>query len=88
MGGRRRRDRDGWKEGEGVNGEVNTLSLVKTRDQFVYVCEYGNKCLSVFKTSGEFVTSFGKFGFPAGIVIDDDGFVCVADYLKYRIDIL
>ena len=57
-------------------------------DQFVYVCEYGNKCLSVFKTSGEFVTSFGKFGFPAGIVIDDDGFVCVADYLKYRIDIL
>ena len=33
MGGRRRRDRDGWKEGEGVNGEVNTLSLVKTRSQ-------------------------------------------------------
>ena len=36
--------------------------------------------MSVFKTSGEFVTSFGQFSFPAGIVIDDDGFVYVSNY--------
>jgi len=47
-------------------------------DQFVYVCEYVNSCVSVFKTSGEFVTSFGEISNPLGIVIDDDGFVYVA----------
>ena len=36
--------------------------------------------MSVFKTSGEFVTSFGRFSYPAGIVIDDDGFVYVGNY--------
>ena len=35
--------------------------------------------MSVFKTSGEFVTSFGQFSNPAGIVIDDDGFVYVSN---------
>ena len=39
------------------------------------MCDNGNKCLSVFKTSGEFVTSFGQFSDPVGIAIDDDGFV-------------
>ena len=29
---------------------------------------------------GEFVTSFGHFSNPAGIVIDDGGFVCVSDH--------
>ena len=51
-------------------------------DQLVYVCECVNRCVSVFKTSGEFVTSFGRFSFPAGIVIDDDGFVYVSDFLS------
>ena len=49
-------------------------------DQFVYVCEWGNECVSVFRTSGEFVTSFGQVRVPAGIVIDDDGFVYVAEF--------
>ena len=58
-------------------------------DQFVYVCDSGNKCVSVFKTSGEFVTSFGQFITPAGIVIDEDGFVYVAEHaLTGRVDIL
>ena len=51
-------------------------------DQFVYVCDNKNKCVSVFKTSGEFVTSFGQFSDTRGIVVDDDGFVYVSDY-KY-----
>ena len=46
-------------------------------DQFVYVCD--NNCVSVFKTSGEFVTSFGQFSDPRGIVIDD-GFVYVSNH--------
>ena len=49
-------------------------------DQLVYVCDRGNKCVSVFKTSGEFVTSFGRFSDPIGIVIDNDGFVYVGNY--------
>ena len=48
-------------------------------DRFVYVCDYGNNCVSVFKTSGEFVTSLGQFSNPRGIVIDDDGFVYVSN---------
>ena len=51
-------------------------------DLFVYVCEKENKCVSVFKTSGEFVTSFGQFSSPAGIVIDDDSFVYVGDFVR------
>ena len=38
-------------------------------DQFVYVCDCGNKCVSVFKTSGEYVTSFGQFSCPVGIAL-------------------
>ena len=36
----------------------------------------------LFKTSGEFVTSFGQFSNsrPVGIVIDDNGFVYVSDF--------
>ena len=52
-------------------------------DQFVYVCEKENKCVSVFKTDGEFVTSFGQFiESPAGIAIDEDGFLYIADFTE------
>ena len=50
-------------------------------DQFVYLCDWGDECVSVFKTSGKFVTSFGQFSNPAGIVIDEDGFVYVVEYV-------
>ena len=46
-------------------------------DQLVYVCEWKNDCVSVFKISGEFVT-FGQFRNPVGIVIND-GFVYVVN---------
>ena len=38
--------------------------------------------MSVFKTSGEFVTSFGQFSSPIAIAIDGDGYVCVSDHVK------
>lgn len=51
-------------------------------DQFVCVCEKGNKCVSVLKTSGEFVTSLVSN--PATIVIAcDDGFVYVGKFRSF-----
>ena len=47
-------------------------------DQFVYVTELRSGCVSVFNTSGEFVTSFGQFFNSLGIAIDEDGFVYVS----------
>ena len=75
-------------------GEKGTSKQLRTpfgicvgADQFVYVCDRGNNCVSVFKTSGEFVASFGQFSYPAGIVVDLDGFVYVAEYASAgRID--
>ena len=57
---------------------------VCVEDQFVYVCDHGNRCVSVFKTSGEFVTSFGQFSCPVGIALDD-GFVHVSDYSSGKV---
>ena len=39
--------------------------------------------MSVFKTSGEFVTSFGQFSNPATIVIDEDGFIYVGEFRPF-----
>ena len=59
---------------------LKPCGIVISSDQFVYVCDNGNKCVSVFKTSGEFVTSFGHFSSPTGIAVDDDGFVYVSNH--------
>ena len=54
----------------------------------VYMCDFGNNCVSVFKTSGEFVTSFGRFSWPGGNVIEDNGFVYVSDFVSSKVYIL
>ena len=53
---------------------------------YVVFYEYGSEGVYVFDCNGEHITSFGlrKSGFmqhPAGIVIDDDGFVYVCDWI-------
>ena len=60
----------------------------------MYVTEYLNNCVSVFRTSGEFVHSFGKKGpgsgelnNPYGIAIDQDGFVFVCDTGNNRVQV-
>ena len=54
---------------------MQPYSICVGPDQLVYVCDKSSKCLSVLKTNGEFVTSFGQFSDPQDIVVDDDGFV-------------
>ena len=69
-----------FREKSAVSKQLNyPCGICVGFDQFVYVCDYENKCVSVFKTSGEFVTSFGRFSECEGIVIDDDGFVYVSN---------
>ena len=44
--------------------------------------------MSVFKTSGEIVTTFSQFMSPGGIVVDVDGFVYIVERIpEGRIDI-
>ncbi len=60
----------------------------------IYVTDRGNKRISVFKTTGEFVTTFGegRLSDPYCIAIDDDGLVFVTDnksrVIKFYVPIL
>ena len=74
-----------------------TLSLfaVHVDHDYVYVAEWWNNRVSVFHTSGAFITSFGGRGSgegelenPNGITTDQDGFLYVWDTYKNRIQIL
>ena len=49
-------------------------------NDFVFVSEIDVGCVSVFKPSGEFVISFGELNSPAGIAVDEDGFVYVCEH--------
>ena len=60
----------------------------------VYVSENSNHCISVFNTSGDFITSFGKQGDrrgelinPLAIAVDNDGFVYVCDSGNERVQV-
>ena len=57
---------------------------------YAYVAEWGNHRVSVFQTSGAFITSFGKGSSgegemvdPAEITTDQDGFLYVCDSNNY-----
>ena len=69
-------------------------SAVHVIGQFVYVSESGHR-ISVFETSGQFVTSFGKYGegeeeffSPRCITSDHTGFIYICDWQNYRVKIL
>ena len=53
----------------------------------MYVTERYNHRVSVFRTSGEFVHSFGELNFPNGIAVDHDGFVFVCDASNEHIQV-
>ena len=82
----------GHEEGE---GRLKLPSAVHVIGQFVYVSDEGHHCISVFETSGQFFTSFGKhgkgkeeFGYPRCITSDHTGFIYICDWQNYRVKIL
>ena len=63
-------------------------------DKFVYVSDYSGNCVVVYETSGQFVTTFGKYGqkegefrSPCNITSCADGFIYVCDYYNTRLQI-
>ena len=63
-------------------------------DEYVFVTEHHNHCVSVFLLCGQFVCSFGGEGrkagqllYPHGIVVDSDGFCFVSDEDNDRIEV-
>ena len=54
--------------------------------QYVYVTDYGAHKIVVFTTEGNYVTSFGDY-YSYGVCVDQDGFVCVTDYVHNKINI-
>ena len=75
-------------------GELSTPTGLCVSGDYVYITELFNR-VSVFRTSGEFVHSFGKkegsgrdeLRAPFGIAIDSDGFVFVCDKDNSRIQV-
>ena len=66
---------------------MNGLCFDKNGYLYVTVCESGSQGVYVYDCNGEYITSFGlnKSGMiqsPAGIVLDDDGFVYVCDRIE------
>ena len=47
------------QEGE---GKLHRPSGLHIADKYVYVSDYSGHCIVVYETSGQFVTSFGRFG--------------------------
>jgi len=63
-------------------GELHEPVCIQVRDQLLYLTEKMNNRVSVFRTSGQFVTTFGG-GYlqkPEGLTIDEDGFVYVTSH--------
>lgn len=73
---------------------LQTPHFVCIDGNLVYVTEYKGHCVSVFTTSGKFLTSFGsagsgrgQFDHPYGIAFDRNGFLYVSDRLNNRLQI-
>ena len=62
-------------------GELNKPLSVAIHEGLVYVTDKYNKRVSVFRTTGDFVTAFGEgqLDRPECVAVDDNGFVNVTD---------
>ena len=79
-----------------VKGQSAELELGMCISSSGYVCvsDFWNNRVVVFRTTGEFVTAFGRegsrpgeFDEPAGIAVDEDGFVYVCDQRNNRVQV-
>ena len=63
-------------------GKLHDPVCIQVRGQLLYLTEYVNNRVSVFHTSGQFVTTFGEnyLRKPEGLAIDEDGFVYVTSH--------
>ena len=63
-------------------GELKHPACIQVRGQVLYITDEMNNRVSVFRTSGQFVTTFGEdyLQGPDGLAIDEDGFVYVASH--------
>ena len=65
-------------------GELQAPCNITILDDIMYITEIWNNRVSVFHTSGHFITAFGEAHLyrPKGIAVDEDGFVYVTSNRK------
>ena len=75
-------------------GKLSDPSALHIVDKYMYVSDWSGHCIVVYETSGQFVTSFGRFGHldgefdsPYSITSCADGFIYVCDSLNNRVQI-
>ena len=75
-------------------GKLSRPSGLLIADKYVYVSDINVSCIVVYETSGQYVTSFGKYGRNEGEFRDPfcitscvDGFIHVCDFANDRVQI-
>ena len=75
-------------------GELSRPSGLLIADKYVYVSDISGHCIVVYETSGQYVTSFGRYGWNDGefqnpncITSCIDGFIHVCDWGNDRVQI-
>ena len=75
-------------------GKLSRPSGLLIADKYVYVSDVSDDCIVVYETSGQYVTSFGEYGWNDGQFVGPycitscvDGFIHVCDYNNGRVQI-
>ena len=75
-------------------GKLSGPSGLLIADKYVYVSDFRSNCIVVYETSGQYVTSFGRYGLNKGefrspfcITSCVDGFIHVCDWGNDRVQI-
>ena len=78
----------------GQEGKLRQPTALHIVDKYVYVSDHSDHCIVVYKTSGQFVTSFGRrghgegeFDLPLCITSCADSFIHVCDLGNNRVQI-
>ena len=87
-------DRSGQFIREFGEGKLKRPSGLHIADKYVYVSDVSGHCIVVYETSGQFVTSFGRYGQNVGkfdgpfcITSCVDGYIHVCDRWNNRVQI-